>query len=266
MIRKNERPGVILAAGLGTRMNCIGIKSGPKPLTTVCGISLLMRTIGSLELTGSQEIIIVLGYQAGRIKKQIVSLHRGTARLQFVVNEKYELQNGVSVLCSRPFISDDFILTMADHVFDDEIMHLVKHHHPPDGGATLCVDYKLESIFDMEDATKVMEKDGYVQKIGKNLTTYNCIDAGIFIATKGLMEAIKKVYDQNGDASLSEGVQFLAHKGRMAALDIKEAFWQDVDTYEMLAHAENLLRTDNKNIETVCRDHRLRFRNESKSL
>ena len=61
------------------------------------------------------------------------------------------------------------------------------------------------------------------------------------------MDAIDHVYSHNGDASLSQGVQLLADQGLMETLDIKDAFWQDVDNIQMLAHAENLLRTANNN-------------------
>lgn len=246
MTQKNERPAIILAAGLGTRMNCPGVNPRIKPLTAVCGISLLMRTIRSLGLAGSREIIIILGYQAESFEKQIVSLYNGPARLQFVFNEKYKLQNGVSVLCSNPHVSGEFILTMADHVLDDQIMNQIRFHRPPKDGATLCVDYKLNTIFDMEDATKVFEENGLVRRIGKDLKNFNCVDTGVFIGTEGLMRAIGQVYDQKGDASLSEGVQLLAQNRRMEVLDIKDAYWQDVDTPEMMAHAETLLRKHSK--------------------
>ena len=55
------------------------------------------------------------------------------------------------------------------------------------------------------------------------------------------MDAIKQVYQKKGDASLSEGVQLLADKGLMEVLDIKDAFWQDVDNLDMLQHAAKLL-------------------------
>jgi choline kinase len=130
---------------------------------------------------------------------------------------------------------------MADHILDDKIMALVRDHRPPENGVTLCTDFKLDTIFDIDDATKVLSKHGYIIEIGKNIGNYNCIDTGVFVATDGLMNAIEKIYYREGDASLSQGIRFLAKKKLAKSLDIKDAFWQDVDNLEMLRHAEKLL-------------------------
>jgi choline kinase len=237
-----NRTGVILAAGLGSRIR-EDFKDNRliKPLTSVDGLILLLRTIHSLEKADCRQIVIVLGYQAKRIKDYVTSHYSGNRRLQFAINHRYHLQNGLSVLCARPFVGKEFILTMSDHILDDQIMAMVRNQHPPDGGLVLCADYKLGSIFDLDDATKVLSEDGYIKSIGKGLDQYNCIDTGVFIATTGLIDAIEKIYMESGDASLSQGVQAIADIGLAKVLNIKEAFWQDVDNLDMLLHAEKLL-------------------------
>ena len=92
------------------------------------------------------------------------------------------------------------------------------------------------------DKGSLLIRDGKIVDIGKTLTDFNCVDTGVFVCTPRLMDEIEKAYVANGDASLSEGVAALARAGRMHVLDIGDAFWQDVDTPEMLAHAEDLLR------------------------
>ena len=247
-----NRTGIILAAGLGSRIqDDLNDSKLIKPLTSVDGLILLLRTIHSLEKASCRKIAIVLGYRADKIKEYIIAHYSGKSKIQFVINNKYHLQNGLSVLCARPHAGKEYILTMADHILDDKIMSMIRTHKPPKGGATLCVDYKLDTIFDMDDATKVHSKGSYVNKIGKKLTEYNCIDTGVFIGTEGLFEAIEQVFQKKGDASLSEGVQILAERGLMKVLDIKDAFWQDVDNYEMLIHAEDMLRSARKNQKTV---------------
>ena len=232
-----DRVGVVLAAGFGSRLAAEGASSSIKPLLEVAGEPLMLRTLRSLSLAGCQSVVIVLGHEAELLEREISAAYSGALTLHFARNAQYQLKNGLSVLCAKPFVTDEFVLTMADHVLGDEIMHLVREHHPRPGGATLCVDYKLDTIFDMDDATKVLAKGSLIQSIGKEIETYNCIDTGVFICTLGLMDGIDRVYKQTGDASLSDGVGALAAKSMMQVLDVGDGFWQDVDTPEMLAHA-----------------------------
>ena len=248
---KRSRVGIILAAGLGSRLCPPDSNSSVKPLIFVDSIALLLRTIQSLEIAHCDKVIIVLGWQADKIRDYIHTNYTGSLDIEFTINPNFHLKNGISVLCAKDLIDGEFILTMADHILSDKIMLLSASHSPPDGGATLCVDYKIETIFDLEDATKVCSSGSYIKNIGKRLTEYNCIDTGVFIGTEGLFEVIEEVYNKKGDASLSEGVQLLADKGLMIALDIKDAYWQDVDNYEMLIHAENLLSDHKKSQKTV---------------
>ncbi len=235
------KTGVILAAGFGSRLAGTQEATDLKPLTPINGTPLIYRTINSLEKAGCNRVVIVLGYGYEEVKSEIEDYYEGSTPVEFAHNEKYDLQNGVSVLAAEPFIENQFILTMADHILSDKMMRIAGTHVPPEKGATLMVDYKLDSIFDMDDATKVKSMDGKISSIGKQISDYNCIDTGVFICTTGLLDEIRKVYEEQGDASLSDGVQALAETGRMHTLDIGDAFWQDVDTPEMLEHAEKVL-------------------------
>jgi 1L-myo-inositol 1-phosphate cytidylyltransferase len=234
------RTGVVLAAGLGSRLDNGG-GTVIKPLARVEHASLIGRVLRGLEVAGCVRVVIVLGHAAEQVKSAIAESYQGPLELTFTVNDRYTLKNGVSVLCARDHVGAEFVLTMADHILDDDILRKVRDHHPPTGGATLCVDYKVSEVFDLDDATKVLEEGGKIREIGKSLTQYNCIDTGVFICTTALMDALDAVLSEKGDASLSEGVSRLAAKGTMTVLDIGDAYWQDVDTPEMLAHAEALL-------------------------
>jgi len=234
--------GVILAAGFGSRLAGTHDATDLKPLTPVAGTPLLVRSLHSLEQAGCTRAVIVVGHGMDTVQTEIRHRYGGELSLTFAVNEHYDLQNGVSVLAAEPYLdAGSFLLTMADHVLGDTVMTRAGRHRPPDRGATLLVDYKLDSIFDMDDATKVRVGEDGPEAIGKELSEYNCIDTGVFVATRGLMEALAAVYAAKGDASLSEGVQRLMGEGRMRTLDIENGFWQDVDTPAMLAHAEKKL-------------------------
>ncbi|MDP6944223.1 MAG: NTP transferase domain-containing protein [Myxococcota bacterium] len=242
-MNRTDRTGVILAAGFGTRLKGVSDDTELKPLTPVCGKPLLVRTVESLERAGCARVVIVVGHGAQEVEADFRAVYPGEAEVLFAVNDRYELSNGLSVLAARPHVPGDFVLTMADHILGAEVMALASEHVPPVGGATLLVDHKLDTIFDMDDATKVLASpDGRIDAIGKQIPTYNCIDTGVFICTQGLMDAIQTTFEAHGDASLSHGVATLSGSGRMTVRDIGDGFWQDVDTPEMLAHAEEMLR------------------------
>ncbi len=237
----SEYKGLILAAGYGSRLAGVSPVTSFKPLTPVNGKPLIFRTIESLDLAGCNEIIIVLGFGYEEIKKAILNIYEGEVPLTFVYNEQYELSNGVSVLSAADHLGDRFIMTMADHILGDSLMKIAKKTKLEDNTAALLVDFKLEEIFDMDDATKVLSKDGKIVSIGKQITEYNCVDTGLFVCTDGLLTELRKHYAEYGDTSISDGVQDLAENGNMFAIDIGGGMWQDVDTPEMLEQAEKLL-------------------------
>lgn len=235
------RTGLVLAAGRGIRQ---GNERVPKPLLAVGGQPLILRVLAGLERAGCARTVVVLGHQGERIQRTLDAQYAGSSQVEFVSNPRFDLGNGISVLSARERLPDRFLLVMADHVFEDSVMDLVSERSSPPDGATVVIDSKLESIFDMDDATKVYVENGRVLNIGKGLTRFNAVDCGLFLAGTSLMAELDAVFQERGDASLSEGVLRLARDGRMGALDLGDRWWQDVDTPEMLAAAERLILED----------------------
>lgn len=235
------RVGVVLAAGFGSRLR-EDDDDTIKPLTLVDGQPLLQRAIRGLVVAGCQRAVVVLGYRSGDLAEAISGWDVGL-EITTTVNDRYDLANGVSVLAAAPFVEEHFVVTMADHVLEDGVMELAAAHTPVPGGATLLVDYRIDEVFDLDDATKVrVDERGGVVTIGKQLSDYDCIDTGVFVCSRGLLDALQAELDARGDVSLSEGVARLAAAGLMHTLDIGDRFWQDVDTPQMLAHATERLR------------------------
>ncbi len=238
------RTGIILAAGFGSRLNGTVEETSFKPLTPVAGTPLIFRVIKSLGIAGCTRVVIVLGHGYKEIKQSIEERYEGPIELIYAYNEDYNLKNGVSVLAARKYVEDEFVLTMADHILEDSLMKKAARHAPPEDGATLLVDYKLDTIFDMDDATKVLADGNQLVSIGKQIAKFNCVDTGVFLGTQGLLKALDDRYQEEGDVSLSDGVQELARRKKMEVLDIEDGFWQDVDTPEMMRYAEKKLKDE----------------------
>lgn len=236
------RVGLILAAGKGSRLVTATGESRLKPLLVVGGKALIQRVIEAMAAVGCQKVVIVTGFAGDELREGIEAFGIESTALVFVNNPNFERSNGLSVWAAREHLNESFILSMADHIVSPAIMQRAASHGPAVGGATLLVDYKIDTVFDMDDATKVLADGSRIVSIGKQIENYNCIDTGIFVGTAGLVKAIGEVAEKHGDASLSNGVQALSDAGLMSVLDVGKATWMDVDTPEMLADAEERLR------------------------
>lgn len=237
------RQAVILAAGFGSRLS--REEGDLKPLREVGGASLIRRNILLLDRAGVEEVVVVVGYNGDILQAMVERDTRGLdIRVRFAHNQHYDKSNGLSVLAARPLIKGNFLLMMADHIFDGAIIEEAAAISVPEDGAVLCIDYKLTQVFDMDDATKVVTDGRRVLEIGKQLTRFNAVDTGIFACTPGLFAAIEHArrHSDNDDCSLSDGVTSLLAAGSMFVHDIGRALWQDVDDERCLIHAEHLLR------------------------
>lgn len=237
MDRHGITSGIVLAAGCGTRLSEVECPPASKLLIPLQGKPLVWHAIRGLELAGCRRIFVVLGHAADQVHKSIVRSYEGNSKLEFLMNPSYKLSNGISVLCAQDHLKENFHLVMGDHLISDDIMTALPMFEPPAGGASLLVNRRTDRVFDLDDATKVIEKGGRICRIGKTISGFNCVDIGVFLSTPGLFTALEAVRAEKGDASLTDGIQRLADAGLMRAVPV-EGYWQDIDTPEMLAHAE----------------------------
>jgi choline kinase len=128
---------------------------------------------------------------------------------------------------------------MSDHIFESETAAALLRQRVDEDGTILAVDRKLESIFDMDDATKVRCVGDYIIDIGKELTRFDAVDTGMFLCTPAIFTALERA-TVNGNCSLSDGMRLLATNRKLRAFDIGDAIWQDVDTPEALTFGTNI--------------------------
>ena len=231
---------LIIAAGKGHRLRS---KGDSKPLVPLFGIPLIERVIRCALKAGADDFFVVTGYQGEGVR---VFLDRLAERLGIgitpIVNEDWEKENGLSVLKARDFLSEPFLLLMADHLFDPSIVRKLAELPLADGGITLAVDgNRSNPLVDLEDVTRVKTEGGKIRDIGKNLKEYNGFDTGLFVCTPAIFDALERCEEETGDTSLSAAVRKLASSGKANVIDINGQFWVDVDDPDAFRRAENAL-------------------------
>jgi 1L-myo-inositol 1-phosphate cytidylyltransferase len=232
--------GLIVAAGQGTRLRDI---APSKPLAKVRGRPLIEHVILSAHAGGIDEFVVVTGYEGARIDAFLrrLSMRRGIP-IRTVFNAEWPRANGHSVVAAAPLLNDTFVLMMSDHLFDARLLSELLTKPAPPGGVVLAVDRRLDNpLVDLEDVTRVeTDADGAIRTIGKLISPYNAFDTGVFLASRGLIDAIRADIVAGGSGGISGGMTRLAQHGLATTFDIGERFWLDVDDAVAFEHAIRL--------------------------
>jgi 1L-myo-inositol 1-phosphate cytidylyltransferase len=229
---------VMLMAGEGSRLRGSD-NTFLKPFVPLLGRPLICYALDALVRAGITTVHFVVGYESGRMMKQVRQLIPAGLSMSFIENRDWKKQNGISLLAAADRVSKPFVLTMSDHLFDATVVDRLLDFFEPDF-LSVAVDRKLDSIFDLEDAMKVQTRGNRVVDIGKNLRHYDAIDTGLFVCPLQIFDYLERAkFESDGnDCSLADGVRLMADDDRVRAIDIGKAWWQDVDTPEMLKYAE----------------------------
>ncbi|MFN7981702.1 MAG: NTP transferase domain-containing protein [Vicinamibacterales bacterium] len=230
---------VILAAGSGTRLAPTR-GDVPKPLMTVNGVPLIAHALSHAEKAGCQEAVVVLGYEAERVRAAIDALNSPIA-MRFEYTADFTAPNGLSLLAAEASTQQFFYLQMVDHLFVEPVLGRLAEQPFEDGIAgRVLIDSRPSAEIDLEDATKVCLADARVTAIGKGLAEWDAVDAGCFVLSHEIFDALRDVRPPEG-LTVSSGMRRLVERGRLGSVDIVGAAWIDVDTPVDRERAERML-------------------------
>src|SRR5579862_2071035 len=151
--------GVILAAGKGSRLNgTLGDK--PKCLLRLGGMTLVERQIDSLRAAGINDIIVVVGCGADRVRRQC------GLSATYVENARFAQTNSLySLWLARHLLLDGFVVMNCDVLFHPQLLaDLITARHDD----ALLIGYQDDDPFGDEEM-KVKVRRGCVVEISKTL-------------------------------------------------------------------------------------------------
>ena len=220
---------VIIAAGYGSRLAEL---SPSKPLTPVCGMPLIEIGIRQAMAAGITRVVVVTGHRADELEAFLADLApRLSVAIEPVRVPDWSKPNGHSVMAGAGRCRSDYLLLMADHMFESALLTALLATGSQSRDVTLAVDRWIDNpLVDPDDATWVQtDANGFISAIGKTIETYDAVDCGAFLATPRLAAAIGEAIASGKSGSLSDGMQMLADHGRAATYEIGGAWWMDVD-------------------------------------
>ena len=223
--------GVILAAGDGGRLRPL-TQTYPKVLLPMRGRPLISYPLEAMADVGISEVVVVVGYNAQQVMAAVPDLAPPGMRIQFAFNPDFEGGNAISLDAAADFIGDDsFVLCMGDHVIHRKVVARVVRNYA--ARAVLGVDSAAFLDSQLGDATRVLvDHDGHLMRIGKQLDTWNAVDIGVFRFEPEVFDVVAEMRGRMGvGLELNQLMQHLADTGPgVATCDVEGLFWTDIDT------------------------------------
>jgi L-glutamine-phosphate cytidylyltransferase len=153
--------GIILAAGAGSRLNGSG-GNGPKCLVELGGIPLIERQLRLLRRCGIDDLVVVVGSQAERVRQAC------RFGVQFIENTRFAQTNSLySLWLARPVLKEGFVVMNCDVLLHPQLLvDLLTARH--DDALLIAYRDEAEPAFGDEEM-KVRVRCGRVVEISKEM-------------------------------------------------------------------------------------------------
>jgi choline kinase len=228
---------VLLAAGAATRLRPL-TEHTPKCLLDVAGRSILARALANLVAAGLDDVVIVTGFQAEKIRAAVATGFPGL-RVTWVHNAEWATtNNSVSLLLAAPAVAaQPFVLLDSDIVFEPGVLGAVLG--APHGD---CLALRTGHV-GAEEIKVETDARGRVRAIGKQVPVERAAGesvgierfsaaggAAMFAHLEGRVRGRGLAHEWY-EASWQEWIE---HGGELWAVPVPEHFCAEIDTVEDL--------------------------------
>ncbi|NQW02287.1 MAG: NTP transferase domain-containing protein [Rhodospirillales bacterium] len=236
---------LILAGGLGTRINSLG-GGLPKSLIPVAGRPFLDYQLRWLAAGGVDRVVLALGYGAEQIKAYAGDGQDWNLHIDYADDGKQPLGTGGAIrrAIDCGFVADSFFVLYGDSYLDVDLRAIWDKHQTT--GLPVMTVFRNRGDW---DASNVLMQDGVIKLFEKNRPDRDqlgmeYIDYGISLLSTSVI--IKHVASGQ-PADLADVFHVLSVNGELAAFEASRRFYEigsPAGHAELQAHLANPGRTD----------------------
>jgi choline kinase len=237
--------GLVLAAGAGRRLHPLTADLPKTLLEVEDGRTVLDVVLANLGAAGLEDVAIVTGVAAERIRERAPALERRHGvRLALVHNERAEeWNNAYSLWLAREAFAEGALLVNGDTVHPPSVEEALLGARGPD--ALIAVD--REKALGEEQMKVLLGDDGTMRRINKAIDP--AAAAGEYIgvallepAVAGpLADALETTWRRDPSLYYEDGFQELADRGgTIRAVPVGAVDWVEIDDHEDLARAREI--------------------------
>ena len=230
----NIKIGMILAAGLGKRMQPITLKT-PKPLIQIGNKNLLERALELLINHGVEEIIINVHHLPDQIRSFI---NKKKYKAKIIISDEQDmlLDTGGGILHATRSFKDPFVVinpdTLWSSVYSNELKDLEDLYFKKKTPCLLLVNKNLS--FDSSFKGDFNLQDGVISRDNSNefiFTGLQILNQKVFSSIKDKIFSMNKIWD------------YLIENNSLVGNESKQKFYH-LNTKEMFDKILNLKITD----------------------
>ena len=232
--------GVILAAGLGTRLRPL-TNDIPKALVKVDNIPLVEHSILKMKEAGITEVCLVVGYLQEKIKAYFEKNPPGVSLTYVTQPKPLGLANALA--CAEEFVGGSkFVMMLSDNLFQQSLAELADSHNSSGGECSIV----LKEVDNPSAFGVSVVEGGKIKKIVEKPKRQISNEAviGIYFFNSGrIFEIIKDLKpSKRGEYEITDAISMLMQAGgEVSPINLK-GWWKDVADEEDIKAAEGLLK------------------------
>ncbi|MFQ3477344.1 NTP transferase domain-containing protein [Halonotius sp. F2-221B] len=227
---------VVLAAGEGIRLRPL-TANRPKPMLPAGTRPILEHVLNALIDAGVDDIHLVVGYQANRVRSHFGSTYREIPITYHTQDN--QLGSGHAVLQARDGPDKSFLLVNGDQIIDHRIVEAVGDAHVDTATMAVvegpeAVDYGAVTL-DGNKITNLIEQPASGE--------FRLFNAGVYAFTQQIFEAIETLSIERGELPITDALQALIDDENHTVAGVRtDHFWMDAThPWDLLSLSRELL-------------------------
>ena len=223
---------VVLAAGEGWRLRPVTF-TRPKHLIPVGGRPLLVHILNSLRETGFREVLIVVHYEADKIKEYLGDGSKFNMKIEYI-HQPRVMGTADATRLVEDYVEENFLLIYGDLFITPTVIRRVLDAYTANSRFKPVVTMASVPVKHPEHYGVLILEGSYVvdivEKPAPGTVESNLVNAGVYIFSTEIFDAIRRTsLSARGELEITDSIHHLIKNGRpVIAVDVSRGEWLDV--------------------------------------
>lgn len=239
--RKIVRQVLLTAAVRKASLDAHGL---PKCLIQLGSQTILGHILTQLYAAGIERVVISVAAAGAQIMAAAKQTPFFTKmKIEFLnLGSEYRDGHARSILAARTmFPKGPFLIHTADHIFDKSIISKISNFQLNDAVACVLVETDIAELTVGLPPTAVRVQCGKetVTKIARDLVRFDGIDAGLFVSSVAIFDAMQDLAAKKEYFSLAEALNYFTKFNKLTYVPTAGETWFSIETQEQLAYTKD---------------------------